>query len=321
MIVAEGEINHNGNASLGDKMIRAAKKSGADAIKFQCFIADEFVSPDSSYYDIFKNAELKIDDFLRLRDTAKKEGIMIFYTAADLSGVEMIRQLSPPVIKIGSSNITNTPLLEACGALKIPVILSTGMSTIAEIKKAVQVLQKFTDDIILLHCVVSYPASIKDQNLRSIPLMAREFSYPIGFSDHTLGTMAAGAAVALGACLIEKHFTLDHGLEGPDHHFSANPAELEDLVKKIRDVESALGKDLKEPTADEAGLISKARRFIVARENIDKGKRIVPEILTVKRIASGRGLEPEHLPSLCHGVAKRPIKKNEPIYLEDVDRS
>jgi len=286
-IIAEAGVNHNGSVELAKKLIDAAKDAGADAVKFQTFKAESVVVKDAqkaeyqkettgegSQYVMIKKLELAEEDFRELADYAEKKDIMFLSSPFDKDSVDLLHELDVPAFKVGSGEITNLPLLRYIAKKGKPIILSTGMSTLGEIEEALDVIRsEGVEDIILLHCVSNYPARIEDVNLRAMGTLKQAFKLPVGFSDHTLGITAPIAAVALGACVIEKHFTLDRNLPGPDHRASLEPDELKEMVKAIREVEKALGNGIKKPTKEEEKIKKVAGRSIVAKVDISKGTR------------------------------------------------
>jgi len=324
LIVAEIGVNHNGDIRLAKKLIDAAKDAGADAVKFQAFKTEKIVAKyaakaeyqkettrsGESQYEMIRKLELKEEEFIELYDYAKKKNIVFLSSAFDNESVDLLNNLGVPAFKVASGEITNFPLLRYIAEKQKPVILSTGMSTLDEIEDALKVIrEKGVEDIVLLHCVTSYPAKIEDANLRVIETLRRRFKLPVGFSDHTFGITIPIAAAALGAVLIEKHFTLDRTLPGPDHRASLEPDELKDMIKAIRDVEEALGDGIKRPTEDEERIKKAARRSIVAIVDIPKGSAITRDMLDVKR--PGTGIEPKYLDVVIGRKAKRNIKKDD----------
>ena len=284
-VVAEAEINHNGDVDLAQNMVDAAHASGADSIKFQCFVVDSFIAPGSSFRSIFKQAELGLEDFRTIRNRARSRGIEMISTAADVDGLRMIVDLDLPIVKIGSTNITNYPLLKAIVETGKPVYLSTGASTLGEIETALDILSQSTSETTLFHCTVQYPAADDSLNLRAIRTMQAAFpGIPIGYSDHSIGSTAAVAAVALGAMVLEKHFTLDNNLPGPDHGFSTNPQDFADYVRAVRTTERMLGSARKAPSEAEKSSRIGGRRYLTAMSDIPKGAVIVPEMIRPRRI-------------------------------------
>jgi len=327
-IIAEAGVNHNGSVELAKKLIDAAKDAGADAVKFQTFKAESVVVKDAqkaeyqkettgegSQYDMIKKLELTEEDFRELADYAEKKDIMFLSSPFDKDSIDLLNELDVPAFKVGSGEITNFPLLRYIAKKGKPIILSTGMSTLGEIEEALDVIRsEGVEDIILLHCVSNYPARIEDVNLRAIETLKQAFKLPVGFSDHTLGITAPIAAVALGACVIEKHFTLDRNLPGPDHKASLEPDELKEMVKAIREVEKALGDGIKRPTKEEEEIKKVARRSIVAKVDIPEGAIVTEDMLDVKR--PGTGIEPRYIDMIIGKKAKEDIKKDEIISLK-----
>jgi N-acetylneuraminate synthase/N,N'-diacetyllegionaminate synthase len=320
-IVAEIGVNHNGDIRLAKKLIDAAKDAGADAVKFQAFKTEKVVTKyaekakyqkettglSESQYDMIRRLELKDEEIRELYNYAKKNNIIFLSSAFDEESVDLLDNLGVPAFKVASGEITNFPLLRYIAEKKKPIILSTGMSTIGEIEEALEVIrEKGVENIVLLHCVTSYPAKIEDVNLRVIEALRRRFKLPVGFSDHTLGITIPIAVAALGAVLVEKHFTLDRTLPGPDHRASLEPDELKDMVRAVRDVEKALGDRVKKPTKDEERIKKVVRRSIVAKMGIPKGTVITEDMLDFKR--PGVGIEPKYLNEIIGKKAKKDIK-------------
>lgn len=303
-IIAEAGVNHNGNLDTARKLIDAAVAAGCDAVKFQSFRADALVSRSAeradyqkanvggseSQYEMLKRLELGFEQQAELKDYATQIGIIFFSTAFDFESVDFLVRLDIPVWKIPSGEITNYPYLMRIALLGKPVILSTGMATIAEVDDAMRVLLENgakREDICILHCNTEYPTAFEDVNLRAMASMGRAFGTAYGYSDHTLGIEIPIAAIALGACVIEKHFTLDRSMPGPDHKASLEPAELKAMMRAVRHIERALGDGVKRPTASEIKNRSVARKSIVAARAIRAGEILGPDNLTVKRPGSG----------------------------------
>ncbi|OFX08804.1 MAG: hypothetical protein A2516_08590 [Alphaproteobacteria bacterium RIFOXYD12_FULL_60_8] len=328
-IIAEGEINHNGDVGLAKKIISAAAASGADTVKFQCFVAECFNAPGATNRELFKACELNIEEFRQLRDHAAKEEISMISTAADLEGLRMIIDLDLPVIKVGSTNITHTSLLKAIAATGKPVYLSTGASTTEEIRDALNLLESNgAGEVTLFHCTVAYPAPDETLNLRSLSTMIRDFpNHRIGYSDHSLGGVAATVAVALGASVIEKHFTTDKTLPGPDHGFSADPEEFSDYIRIIRRAEAMMGSADKKPTAGEAaGPRLRGRRYLTAFTDIAVGQKITAPMIRPRRIDATnvdatKILEPKWEEKIIGARALRDIPDGNALTLEDFDYS
>ncbi len=323
-IVAEAGVNHNGRVDVARKIIDAAKEAGADAVKIQAFKTEKLVTEyaekaryqkksahaDTTQYQMLKKYELKDQEIEELRHYAKMRNIIFLSSAFDKESVDLLNKLEVPAFKIASGEITDFPLLRYIAQKKKPVIMSTGMSTIGEVAEAIALIRENgSEDIVLLHCVTSYPAKMEEANLRVIEVWRKSFGVPVGFSDHTLGIATPVAAVALGAVLIEKHFTLDKTMRGPDHRASLEPSEFKEMVVVIRDVEKALGDGAKRLTEEEKEIKKLVRRSIVASVNIPRGKVITEDMLDVKRPAAG--LEPRYLNRVIGMKAKKNIKCDE----------
>jgi len=328
-IIAEAGVNHNGDINLAKKLIDIAKEAGADAVKFQTFRAEEMVTKNAkkaeyqkettgtkeSQFEMIKRLELTESDFKELYNYTLEKGEIFLSSPFDKVSVELLDRLGVPAFKIPSGEITNSPLLKHIARKKKPIILSTGMSTLGEIEEALEVMrQEGMEEIILLHCVSCYPAKIEDMNLRAMETSKHAFKLPVGLSDHTMGITIPIAAVALGACILEKHFTLDKNLPGPDHRASLEPQELKQMVQAIRDVEKARGDGIKKPTQEEKENKKAARRSIVAKVDIPKGTIIAEEMLDIKR--PGTGIEPRYLNLVVDAKAVRGIKQNGAINWE-----
>lgn len=323
-IIAEAGVNHNGSLDLAKKLVNAAKESGADAIKFQTFKTEDLVTKDAkkaeyqnkttrenSQYEMIKKLELSDDDFRELALYADKKGIMFLSTPFDIESVNLLDEIGVPLFKLGSGEITNFPLLQHVASKGRPVILSTGMATMDEIEEAVDLLHDKVKSLTLMHCVTSYPAEIHDTNLKVIETLRSTFKVPVGFSDHTPGIEMAMAAVALGSDVIEKHFTLNKNLEGPDHKASLEPPEFKKMVHSIRNVESGMGNGIKKLTDTEKEIKRVARKSIVARVQIPQETIITEDMLAVKR--PGTGIKPKYLESIIGKKTTSEIKKDEVI--------
>jgi len=322
-IIAEAGVNHNGDIRLAKKLVKAAAKAGADAVKFQTFSADSIATKTAgkaayqkrtsdaseSQYEMLKRLELPREAFRILADYASKCKIEFLSSPFDLKSAELLESIGIRAFKIPSGEITNIPLLEQVGKYKKPVILSTGMAEMDEIREGISAVRRGgAKEIILLHCVTSYPAPLESANLLMIPTLEREFDLPAGFSDHTEGVLASMLARALGACMIEKHFTLDRELPGPDHKASLAPDELADLVQKVRLAESAMGDGKKHIGKTEAAIRKIARKSLVAAAAIPKGARITREMIEMKR--PGTGIETKQLGEVIGKFTKKAIKKD-----------
>lgn len=306
-IIAEAGVNHNGSIKTALKMVEVAAKAGADAIKFQTFIADKLVSKsaskasyqqlttnaEESQLDMLKKLELNREDHLRLIDHAKKHNIQFLSTPFDPESIDLLADLGIMTFKIPSGEITNLPYLRKIGNLKRNVILSTGMATLDEVGNALRILTSEGSDkknIVVLHATTEYPAPFEDINLRALASIEKAFGVKVGYSDHTTGIEVSIAAVALGATVIEKHFTLDRNMEGPDHKASLEPMELENLIKSIRHIEKALGDGIKKSSLSEMKNIHLVRKSIHYLKDLSVGHTITEADLTMKR--PGNGISP-----------------------------
>ncbi|MFB0566151.1 MAG: N-acetylneuraminate synthase [Candidatus Aminicenantaceae bacterium] len=328
-IIAEAGVNHNGDVRLAKKLIDVSKDAGADAVKFQAFKTEKVVTKyagkakyqkeitalSESQYNMIRKLELKDEEFKELFNYAEKNNIIFLSSAFDKDSVDLLDDLGVPAFKVASGEITDFPLLKYIAEKKKPIILSTGMSTLDEIEDALEVFrEKGVEDVVLLHCITSYPAKIEDANLRIIETLRHRFKLPVGFSDHTLGITISIAAATLGAVLVEKHFTLDRTLPGPDHKASLEPDELKDMIRSIRDIEQALGDGIKKPIEDEERIKKIVRRSIVAKVEIPKGTVITENMLDFKR--PGVGIEPKYLNEVIGKKAKKDIKPDELMTFE-----
>ena len=305
LIIAEAGVNHNGGIILAKELIAKAKYAGADIIKFQTFISENVVSKyapkaeyqnnntktDESQLEMVKKLELSFDDFIELNNYCKEIGIEFLSTAFDFESIDFLNQLGMQVWKIPSGEITNLPYLIKIAKLNKKVILSTGMSTMREIEDAVNILKDHgASELIILHCTTEYPTPYEDVNLNAMLAIKERFGYEVGYSDHTMGIEVPIAAVALGAKVIEKHFTLDRTMDGPDHKASLEPSELKTMVDAIRNIELSMGTGIKEPADSEKKNIAIARKSIVANQSIKKGDILTETNITVKR--PGDGISP-----------------------------
>lgn len=307
-VIAEAGVNHNGSLERALEMVDAAAEAGADAVKFQTFkpallvhhkaekgkYQQKTTSAEESQYDMLAKLELSADDFRTLRDHAVKRGIMFLSTPFDEESAGLLEKLDVAAFKLSSADITNLPLIERVAATGRPVILSTGMSQIEEIDEAVEAARAAGClELGILHCVSAYPTPAGECNLRVMASLHERYGVPVGFSDHTLGIHIAAAAVSLGATILEKHFTLDRSLPGPDHAASLNAAELAQMIANIRDVESALGDGVKRPTASES-------------ENLDIGRR---SLHWTRALAAGSGVEAADFVALRPGTGIAPARR------------
>lgn len=327
-IIAEAGVNHNGDINLAKKMIVEAKNSGADAIKFQTFISENLVTAqapkaeyqkavtgkEESQLKMLKKLELSFEQFRILKFYAQEVGVDFLSTPFDLESIDFLSSISVPVWKIPSGEITNLPYLRKLSNTGLPIILSTGMSTMEEIRAAIEVFSDYSStDITLLHCNTEYPTPFSNVNLKAMITMRDAFGVRVGYSDHTLGIEVPIAAVAMGASVIEKHFTLSRHLEGPDHKASLEPGQLQEMVRCIRNVEIAFGDGIKRPSSSEIKNAAVARKSIVAKKDIKQGERFTEYNITTKR--PGDGLSPMKWDEVIGKLAIKDYKKDENINL------
>ena len=324
-IIAEAGVNHNGSLELAFRMVDAAKRAGVDCIKFQTFKSEKLVSHnaqkadyqksstgDGSQIDMLKKLELSYDEFLELKTYCDKMDICFLSTPFDFESIEFLNSIDMPFWKIPSGEVTNLPYLVALARTGKPVVMSTGMCNIEEIEAAIKVLRdNGTKEIKLLHCNTEYPTPFEDVNLRAMQTMRDQFEVEVGYSDHTRGIEVPIAAVALGATVIEKHFTLDRNMEGPDHKASLEPDELAAMVASIRNIEKALGSRDKTPTPSEIKNKAVARKSIVAKFDIKAGEKFTEENITVKR--PGTGISPMRWYDILGNSAIRDFHEDELI--------
>ncbi|CEO87783.1 N-acetylneuraminate synthase [Syntrophaceticus schinkii] len=305
-IIAEAGVNHNGDIGLAKQLVDAALVAGADAVKFQTFKADQVVTgeaeraeyqkknvpdKDESQLEMIKRLEISFADFKELKIYCDRKGIAFLSSPFDLESIDFLGQLNVPYFKIPSGEITNLPFLRKIGQWHKKVILSTGMATLGETEKAIEILNEAgARDLILMHCTTNYPTPPEEVNLLAMKTLQQAFGLPVGYSDHTMGTVVPVAAVTLGARVIEKHFTLDCSLEGPDHKASLEPSEFKDMIEAIRIIEKALGTGIKKPATSELQIMKDVRRSIVASCDISAGDVINESNITVKR--PGTGISP-----------------------------
>ena len=298
LIIAEAGVNHNGNLELALKLCDEAKKAGADVVKFQTWKTENIITKNvaqaeyqatntgvrESQYDMLKKLELSYDDFRKIKKHCDDIGIVFSSTADDAESLDFLIELGIPFIKIGSGEIGNIPYLRYMGKMKMPIIMSTGMSSLADVDVSLRELkQSGASEITLLHCTTNYPCSYADVNLKAMLTLQNAFHTSVGYSDHTIGNEVAIAAVTLGASVIEKHFTLDCAMEGPDHAASTSPSEFAEFVKAIRNTELLLGTGIKEPTAAEKEISKVVTKRVVAAKKINAGDILTDENMCVKR--------------------------------------
>lgn len=297
-IIAEAGVNHNGDVEIAKKLCKAAKECGADAVKFQTWITEKLITQNvkkadyqsentknnDSQFDMLKKLELSQEDFKVIKAYCEEIGIQFASTADEADSLDFLVSLGIPFIKVGSGEIGNVPYLRHIGSKGLPVVLSTGMSNLGDVELSINALrQGGATDISLLHCTTSYPCPHDCVNLKAMDTLKNVFGLEVGYSDHTVGIEVAVAAVARGACIIEKHFTLDKNMDGPDHIASTEPAEFKSMVDAIRNIEAALGSGIKNPTIEEKEISKVVLKRIVAKQPIKQGDIITEDNITIKR--------------------------------------
>ena len=326
LIIAEAGVNHNGDLNTALALCDAAKKTGADAVKFQTWKTENLITRNvaqaeyqtantgvsETQFDMLKRLELSYDEFEAVKRHCDEIGILFSSTADEPESLDFLVQLGIPFIKVGSGDIGNVSFLRYMGSKKLPVILSTGMSTLADVDTSIRALREGgAEDITVLHCTTSYPCPYEDVNLKAMLTLRDTFHLPVGYSDHTLGVDVALSAVALGACVVEKHFTLDRNLQGPDHAASTEPEEFARLVEGIRNVESCLGTGEKKPTLVEKSISKVVTKRIVAARKIKSGEQFDETNICVKR--NDRGLHASKWDLIIGRVAERDYEPDEGI--------
>lgn len=327
-VIAEAGDNHNGRFDLAIQLVDKAVEAGADCVKFQTFVTEEMMSTtaqkadyqkeqtnnDENQFDMVKKLELSFDEFRQIKAYCDEKEIMFLSTPFDILSIDFLESINIPFWKIPSGEINNLPYLIKIAQTGKEVILSTGMSTVEEIADAINVLKEYgAGKITLLHCNTEYPTPFQDVNLLAMNTLKEKFEVEVGYSDHTLGIEVAIAAVAMGASVIEKHFTLDKTMEGPDHQASLEPEELKQMIQSIRNIESALGDGKKRPSDSEKKNIAIARKSIVARSSIKKGEVFTEENLAIKR--PGDGISPMYWFEIIGKTATKNYEKDEQITL------
>lgn len=330
-VIAEAGVNHNGDLETARRMVKAAAEAGADAVKFQTFRAEDFVSSPAVSYsyesqgkkvtepilDMFRRLELPRSWHEELLKYARSLGLIPFSTPQDLEAVELLLSLDVSLFKVGSDDLTNLPFLSEIAKKGKPMIISCGMGMLGEVEQAVEtIMATGNEELVLLHCISLYPTPAAKANLLRMKTLKDAFGLPVGFSDHTFGISVPLAAVALGACVIEKHFTLARNSPGPDHRFSADPAELTALCAGIREVEESLGTPVFRLSKEEQEMKKLCRRSIVARQSIPKGTRLTREMLAFKR--PGTGISPGQLDLLLGREVRETLQPNQMISWEVV---
>jgi len=335
-IIAEAGVNHNGSMRIAKKMIDAAAAAGADAVKFQTFRAENIVTREApkakyqtentgsrkSQFELFKQLELPLPCYRELFLYCKRKKIMFMSTPFDEEAADFLDGLGMRIFKIASGEITNRPLIERIAAKRKPIILSTGMSYLDEVRKAVRWIHRIWKPMLkkppltLLHCVSNYPAKAEDTNLFAIGTLEKTFGLPAGLSDHTLGIEMPIAAAAIGAKVVEKHFTLDKKMRGPDHKASLEPDELKAMVTAVRNVERAMGDGIKRPADSEDEVKRIARRSLVAAGDIKAGTVITRSHISIKR--PGNGIAPELIDKIMNRKTRIDIKKDSLLKFGDL---
>ena len=323
-IIAEAGVNHNGSLKLALQMVDAAADAGADAVKFQTFISEKLVTAHAakatyqvantgtggSQLEMLRRLELLRQDYDVILDRCASRQILFLSTPFEEESAEFLAAVGVPALKVASGDLNNIPFLEYLGSKNLPILLSTGMGTLDEVRAAVRALRG-APGLVLLHCVSSYPAMPAEANLRAIDTMRHAFGLPVGYSDHTEGLEVALASVAVGAAVLEKHFTLGRSLPGPDQKASLEPPELSQLVRSVRLVEMALGHGRKEPVASELSTISAARKSLVAACDIPAGTRL--ELCHLSRLRPGTGMAPSEIGKVIGHSTKVALSKGDLI--------
>ena len=329
-IIAEAGVNHNGDIDIAKQLVDKAYEAGADAIKFQTFKSENLVTEhapkaeyqkettgDGSQFAMLKKLELSIEDHIILKKYCEEKGIMFISTPFDFESVDLLEKIDVPLYKVSSGDLTNLPLLNYIANKNKPIILSTGMANLGEVEEAINTIYETGNNkLILLHCTSNYPTAYEDVNLRAMLTMQEAFKLPVGYSDHTIGIEVPIAAVTLGAKVIEKHFTLDRKMEGPDHRASLEPYELKMMVNSIRNIEIAMGDGIKRCNKSEEKSKFVSRKSIVAKHDIKKGQVITQDLIVYKRPASG--LPPKFVKYILGKKARAEIRKDEVIDFEKV---
>lgn len=335
LIIAEAGVNHNGSIAMAKKLVDVAEEAGADYVKFQTFKTENLISKkakkaeyqikntgdeNESQYEMVKRLELNRDAHETLINYCKPKKIKFLSTAFDHDSIDLLRELGIDLFKIPSGEITNLPYLQAIASAGKPIILSTGMSTLEEVSSALETLKangSNIENITVLHCNTEYPTPMEDVNLNAMQTIKDSFGVKVGYSDHTLGIEVPIAAVALGAVCIEKHFTLDRNLQGPDHKASLIPEELQAMVKAIRNIETALGSKEKKPSKSELKNIAVARKSIHIKNNVAKGHTLTKNDLVMKR--PGNGISPMMINDLIGKTINKSLSEDSMLSLNDLE--
>ena len=316
-VIAEGGLNHNGDINIAKKLINAAKECGANAIKFQTYKTENFVRETNQYFDVFKNAELTFKEFKELKNYSESIGLTFFSTPFDMESAEFLNELEIPCFKIASSDLTNLPLITKIAKMQKPMIISTGLSTMNEINDAVNCcLFEGNNQIAILHCVANYPTQPNEVNMNVINTLKKTFDFPIGYSDNGESSLVDIVAVSMGANIIEKHFTLDKKMLGPDHGFSIEPNGLKLLISQIHEVDQMKGDGIKIPQFSEIENRLAIRKSITAKRDLQEGEKIQEDDISIKRPADG--IEPKYIPMILGKTVKTNIKKDSPIFWSNI---
>lgn len=323
-VIAEAGVNHNNQLDLALKLVDAAADAGADAVKFQTFKAEQVVTEagvmaeyqkknigkTESQLDMLRKLEFIEDWYPRVIAHCKKKGIIFFSTPhGSFASINLLQNLGVPAFKFGSGDLTSLPLLTYAAKFKKPIIIGTGMATITDVKEAIKAIKKASNSkIVMLHCTTNYPCPLGEVNLRAMQTMMKELDVLVGYSDHTLGSQVPIMAVTLGACVIEKHLTLDNAMPGPDHKASANPMVFKKMVDEIRMVEVIMGSPVKKPLSGEVKLQSVIRRSVVAVKDIKTGEKFSRNNIDLKR--PGTGISPKRFNEIIGKIAAQTIPKD-----------
>jgi len=312
-IIAEAGSNHDRKIEQAKKLIDVAAAAGVDAVKFQLFTAEGLYKPTDAAFEIVRQNEFPRDWLKELVEYSNSRKILFLATPFDLAAVEALERVNVSAYKLASSEVTNASLIKACAQTGKPIVLSTAMSNLGDIEQALEIIHKAGNEhVVLLQCSAMYPTPVQEVHLRTMDTLKAAFQVPVGFSDHTLGILMPPVAVARGACVIEKHFTLNRALPGPDHSYAIEPDELKAMVKNIRDVEASLGSPYKQMLAEERKYAR--RESIFAVKDISGGEAVGENTVEIRRPAWG--IDPRFARSLYGMTLKKPVKKGEPLTWE-----
>jgi len=316
--IAEAGLNHNGDIDIAKKIIDEAIKAGADAIKFQTFQTEKFITKSNQYFDIFKNAELSFSEFDELNQYTKNKKITFFSAPFDMESADYLNKIDIPCFKIASSDLPNIPLISKIAKMQKPMIISTGVSTMKEIEDAVNACYlEGNRQISLLHCIASYPTPYTEVNLKAILTMKKKFLHPIGYSDNGEPSLVALSAVSMGANLIEKHFTLDKKMDGPDHSFSIEPTGLRELISQIRMIDEMKGDGKKLPQPSEIIGRKALRKSLTIKNALKAGEILTADNILIRRPEGG--IEPKFLNNIIGKKINKNIEEDSLIFWKDID--